>query len=68
MLILNRYNNCAITLEENSIVMFPGELTHLYKMSSKRNEVILFTTRLHESKYCHAVHGDTECEGFNMEE
>ena len=55
-------------MEENSIVLFPGELTHSYKISSKRNEVIVFSTNLHASKNCHLVHGDPNCEGFNTEE
>merc|ERR1712012_926745 len=62
-----RYNNCAITMEKNSIILFPGELTHVYKISSKRNEVILFSTKLHGSKNCHMVHGDSNCEGFDTE-
>ena len=67
LILLNRYNNCAITLEKNSIILFPGELTHVYKISSKRNEVILFSTKLHGSKNCHMVHGDSNCEGFDTE-
>ena len=50
------------------MVMFPGELTHSYKISPKRNEVILFSTRFHKAKHCHAVHGDPICEGFDMKE
>ena len=51
-------------MEKNSIIMFPGELTHLYKISSKTNEVILFSTSFHESKNCHKIHGDAECAGL----
>ena len=50
------------------MVMFPGELTHSYKISPKRNEVILFSTRLHESNICHKVYSDPICEGFDMKE
>ena len=64
---LCRYNDCAITMEKNSIILFPGELTHLYKISSKRNEVIMFSTQLHGSKNCHIVHGNANCEGFDTE-
>ena len=67
MILSNRYNDCAITMEKNSIILFPGELTHLYKISSKRNEVILFSTQLHGSKNCHIVHGNANCEGFDTE-
>ena len=52
-------------METNSIIVFPGDLTHLYKISSKyRNEVIVFSTMVHQSTNCYMVHGDYDCKGF----
>ena len=56
-------------MEEGTIIIFPGGLTHSYQIIPKfLDEIIVFSTRVYESKHCYLVHGkDYQCEGFKKE-
>ena len=56
-------------MEEGSVLIFPGGLTHSYHIMPKfLDEIIVFSTRVHESKHCYMVHGaDYQCIGFKKE-
>ena len=62
---VSRYDDCAVTMEENSLILFPGEFTHLYNFNSKSSkEFIVFSTMIHQSSFCSEINGSDKCEGF----
>ena len=63
---MSRYDDCTITMDANSLILFPGEFTHLYNFNSKssKDDVIVFSTMIHQSSFCSEINGFDECEGF----
>ena len=54
-------------MEENTVVIFPGVLTHLYNIKPKSTDVIVFSSIIQNSNYCQEVHGNYKCDGFTKE-
>ena len=66
---VSRYDDCAVTMDENSLILFPGEFTHLYNFNSNSSkDVIVFSTMIHQSSFCAEINGFDECEGFLSKE
>ena len=62
---IRRYDDCVVTMEKNSLILFPGEFTHLYNFNSvSSKEFIVFSTKIHQSSFCSEINGSDYCEGF----
>ena len=60
-----RYN-CTVSIEKNSILIFPGEgTTHFYDIELPNNdELIMLSTNMIQNAINYEAHGSFNCAGF----
>ena len=60
-----RYN-CTIPLEEDTLIIFPGEITHLYKITPLSiKPITIFSSKLRgRGVFCYEKNGIEHCPGF----
>ena len=67
----NNYRyNCTLSLEKNSVLIFPGEgTTHYYNIEPpKTNQFFVFITNLFKGGINREQYGTFDCAGFEKEE